>query len=164
MRSKTLMLFAARAFVAALVTVVPLSAQSQTLTPFDPTGSTFTNPVSINATETITGFYSDAAFLNHGFLRAPEGTITTFDAPGAAQGTFPQQINPAGTIAGYYTDASSVNHGFVRAADGTIRTFDAPGAGTGSFQGTTASSIKPGGRSQETTPTRPLLLTASSVP
>jgi hypothetical protein len=96
MRSKTLMLFAARAFVAALVTVVPLSAQSQTLTPFDPTGSTFTNPVSINATETITGFYSDAAFLNHGFLRAADGTITTFDAPGAAQGTFPQQINPGG--------------------------------------------------------------------
>jgi len=150
-------------FVAALVIAVPLSAHSQTLTPFDPTGSTSTFPFSINPAGAITGFYSDASFANHGFLRDADGTITTFDAPGAAQGTFPQQINPAGSIAGYYTDASSVNHGFVRAADGTIRTFEAPGAGTHTFQGTTASSINPGGRSQETTPTRPSLLTASSA-
>jgi hypothetical protein len=78
--------------------------------------------------------------VRHGFLRVPNGTITTFDAPGAGtgpfQGTFPFNINPAGTIAGDYTDASGVAHGFVRAPGGIITTFDAPGAGTGAGQGT----------------------------
>ena len=43
-------------FVAALVIAVPLSAHSQTLTPFDPTGSTSTFPFSINPAGAITGF------------------------------------------------------------------------------------------------------------
>jgi hypothetical protein len=76
----------------------------------------------------------------HGFLRAPDGTFTTFDAPGAGtgayQGTFAISINPAGAITGYYTDASNVDHGFLRARDGTITTFEAPGSGTGAYQGT----------------------------
>ena len=76
----------------------------------------------------------------HGFVRAADGTITTFDIPGAGtgafQGTFPGGINPAGTIPGTYTDSSGVNHGFVRARDGTVTTFDIPDAGTGSGQGT----------------------------
>jgi hypothetical protein len=57
----------------------------------------------------------------HGFLRAPDGTITTFDAPGAGgetvcgffataigvlggQGTYGISINPAGAISGSYID------------------------------------------------------------
>jgi hypothetical protein len=36
----------------------------------------------------------------HGFVRAPNGVITTFDAPGAGtgagQGTFPGQNDPSG--------------------------------------------------------------------
>jgi hypothetical protein len=87
------------------------------------------------------GEYLDArhAFF-HGFVRAADGAITTFDAPGAGtgamQGTMGGSINPAGTIPGTYIDANSANHGYVRAADGAITTFDAPGAGTGSGQGT----------------------------
>jgi hypothetical protein len=70
----------------------------------------------------------------HGFIRAPHGTSTTFDAPGAATpfpyyGTQPNSINPEGTITGYYLDANVVFHGFIRAPDGKITTFDAPGAG-----------------------------------
>jgi len=68
-------------------------------------------------------------------VRAANGTITTFDAPGAGlgghAGTNPMSINTAGAIAGTYRDANLVYHGFVRAANGTITTFDAPGAGTG---------------------------------
>jgi hypothetical protein len=60
-------------------------------------------------------------------LRAPDGTITTFDVPGAGtgqfQGTLPLGINQTGTIEGDYIDSSDVNHGFVRASDGTITTF-----------------------------------------
>jgi hypothetical protein len=72
--------------------------------------------------------------VSHGYVRAPDGTITTFDAPGAGtgagQGTMPAGIDPARTIEGVYADASNVFHGFVRTKSGTITTFDAPGADT----------------------------------
>ena len=46
------------------------------------------------------------------------GTITTFDPPGAGtgpgQGTASSLINPAGAIAGAYIDSSNVSHGFLR--------------------------------------------------
>jgi len=65
---------------------------------------------------TITGSYTDASFEPHGFVRALNGLITTFDPPGAGgfQGTQPQAINPRGLIAGYYTDSNNVFHGFLR--------------------------------------------------
>jgi hypothetical protein len=82
-------------------------------------------------------------------VRASDGTITTFDIPGAGTGPFqgssPQGINASGTVTGEYVDASDVNHGFVRALDGTLTTFDVPGAGTGPFQGTIPLSNNPVG-------------------
>jgi len=109
---------------------------------FDPPGAappgTFTHD--INPAGAIVGLYFDAMLMGHGFLRAPDGTITTFDVPGAGtgsgQGTLGENINDSEVIEGNYIDASNVAHGFVRARDGTITTFDAPGAGTGSGQGT----------------------------
>jgi hypothetical protein len=103
---------------------------------------------SINGAGTIAGQYADASGVIHGFVRAADGAITTFDAPGAgADGTatVAQSIDAAGIIAGYYSDMGGVFHGFVRAAAGTITTFDAPGAGTGAGQGTFASSIDAAG-------------------
>jgi len=96
---------------------------------------------SINPAGAITGYYSDAiiGFPTHGFLRAPDGTITTFDVPGAMS-TGGSSINPAGAITGYYQDASRNQHGFLRAPNGTINTFDPPGS---TF--TLASSINPAG-------------------
>jgi len=89
----------------------------------------------MNQAGAIAGYALDASGVYHGYLRAPDGTITTFDVPGAGTGGYPQgttssNINPAGAIAGLVVDASTVNHGFVRAPDGTVTTFDAPGAGT----------------------------------
>ena len=56
--------------------------------------------------------------MNHGYVRAPKGEITTIDVPGAGagagQGTFAVSINPAGAITGYYVDANNVGHGFLR--------------------------------------------------
>jgi hypothetical protein len=69
------------------------------------------------------------------------GTYTTFDAPGAVNGTFPFAINPAGAITGFYYDANFVSHGFLRAGDGTLTTFDDPGAVYGNF----AVAINPAG-------------------
>ena len=105
----------------------------------------------INPQGTITGNYIDASNVSHGFVRAPDGTLTTFDAPGAGsttdsfQGTYPSSINQAGAICGAYIDDSNVFHSFVRAPDGTLTTFDAPGAGTGAFQGTVAFANNPAG-------------------
>jgi hypothetical protein len=77
----------------------------------------------------VTGYYIEASNIIHGFVRAADGTITTFDA--GPYGTIPRSINPRGEIAGYtYASNSSLTHGFVRAADGIITTFDAGPNGT----------------------------------
>jgi hypothetical protein len=87
--------------------------------------------------------------VNHGFVRAPNGDITTFDVPGAGtgsgQGTFGVGITPAGIATGAYLDGSGVFHGFVRDPKGGITTFDAPGGGTGAGQGTMPNCINPAG-------------------
>lgn len=91
-----------------------------------------TTPVGINDLGVITGSYVDGNNVNHGFVRTPDGKITTFDDPqagtGAYQGTFPGNINNFGVIVGTIYDANFVSHGFVRTPDGKIKTFDAPAA------------------------------------
>ena len=98
--------------------------------PYPGTLASFINPAGA-----ITGLYTDANYAAHGFVRAPDGTITTFDAPGAGtgsgEGTFVETptggINPAGEITGDSCDAVTC-HGFLRTPDGTITTFDPPGS------------------------------------
>lgn len=68
-------------------------------------------PIAINPSGAITGFYASDSV--HGFLRAADGTITTFDPPGSTF-TFAAAINPKGEVAGAFIDASGVVHGFVR--------------------------------------------------
>ena len=91
-----------------------------------------TNAVSINSHGAMTGVYGIGGPF-HGFIRSPDGTIATFDAPGAGtqtgQGTGPTSINDSGSITGYYIDSANAFHGFVRTPDGTIKSFDA-GANT----------------------------------
>src|SRR5208337_3019999 len=103
----------------------------------------------LTTTGAITGFYLDANGVFHGFLRAHNGEITTFDPPGAgigvAQGTLPFSINLGGAITGTYADTNTVLHGFLRAHNGEITTFHAPGAGIGVAQGTLPFSINLGG-------------------
>ena len=99
-----------------------------------------TVPTSINPGGTIAGYYVDASYMYHGFVRDKDGIITTFDA--GSNGTFPASINPNGTITGYYVDNHNMAHGFVRDKDGTITTFDVPGAGS---NGTFPASINPSG-------------------
>ena len=135
----------------ALCTVGLAFSQSDdeaTIITFDAPGAVNATFVSgINPAGAITGFYRDVNFVYHGFLRAPDGAITTLDAPGAGtgffQGTAASAINPAGAIAGNCTDANFVTHGFLRARDGTFTTFDPAGststsAGTINPEGTVA--------------------------
>lgn len=101
-----------------------------------------TVPESINSAGVITGDYADANGARHGFVRAADGTITTFNGPNAStiagKGTYPLSINTAGVIVGHCNCKGY--DGFVRAADGTITTFEAPDASE-----TLAFSINTGG-------------------
>lgn len=120
-------------------------AQQGTFTTFDAPGAGTaggdgTLPFAINPAGDITGYYIDANFVAHGFVRAPHGTFATFDAPDDVGGTFPSSINPAGAITGYYCDRIAC-HGFLRDREGTITTFDAPD----DVGGTAPSGINPAG-------------------
>jgi hypothetical protein len=105
--------------------------------------------MALNPERAVTGFYLDGSNVFHGFLRAPDGKLTTFDVSGGGtgyfQGTYPASNNPAGEITGNYTDTNDVNHGFLRAPDGRFTTFDVPGAGTGAYQGTIPYGNNPAG-------------------
>src|SRR5438270_1478022 len=87
---------------------IPLHAGAATFTNFDPPGSVFTYPVSINKSGVITGYYDDSNGVTHGFLRSSKGKIITFDAPGAVGQTRPAAINDSGAIAGWYYDSSNI--------------------------------------------------------
>jgi len=89
-----------------------------------------TFPGAINDLGVITGQYVDGNNVDHGFVRAPDGKITTFDAPGSTF-TAPQNINNFGVIAGLFYDSNGVGHGFIRTAAGQITTFDPPNSFTG---------------------------------
>ena len=103
----------------------------------DPNAACFTLPVSLNPKGEVAGFYTDANNVNHGFLRAPDGKVTSFDAPGAGtgsgQGTVLWSNNPAGAITGDYVDANNLAHGYERIPNGKTMEFDVPGASRGTY-------------------------------
>jgi hypothetical protein len=111
----------------------------------DTTAGSFngTLPYAINDAGVITGFYVDANFVSHGFLRDPDGAFTTFDVPGGSLNTLPVALNLEGSVVGSVLDQNSVWHGFVRGSDGSFTTIDGPGAcsSTPFCTGTSASSI-----------------------
>jgi hypothetical protein len=82
----------------------------------------------------IVGQYEDKhdPLTSHAFIRAPDGTLTSFDAPGAYS-TFPSDINAraAEMVGWYYTHAG--NHGFIRTMDGTLSTIDDPDGAGGTY-------------------------------
>lgn len=133
-----------------------LRAPDGTITTFDAPGAgtgpgqgTETgNYCGLNTAGAITGLFFDDNNAYHGFVRAPDGAITTFDVRGGGtgpgQGTWDPKINTPGDIAGVYIDTNNVYHGFVRTKQGEITKFDVPGAGTGPGQGTYPNANNPG--------------------
>jgi hypothetical protein len=121
-----------------LAAAAPLSAQSYLIAP---AGSTGTYPNSINESGSITGYYLGAAYAHHGFVRDPQGNITTFNLNGSLE-TYATSISYGGTIAGYYLDTTYVYHGYVRGPAGTTVEFDPAGsAGTIAYGINTSGSI-----------------------
>lgn len=84
----------------------------------------------INPTGEIVGDWTDLLENNHGFLRTPDGTITSIDIDPhkfPTPGTFVSAINQAGVIVGWGNAFDIFDprvHGFIRQVDGTITTFD----------------------------------------
>ena len=72
----------------------------------------------IAANGDISGYYTNADFGVHGFIRHPNGSFESFDFPGAAPGTTEvSRMDDDGNIVGTYYDANQVQRGFVRYAD-----------------------------------------------
>jgi len=100
-------------------------------TTFDVPNSVNINPTAISPSGQIVGYYQDATYTYHAFLRSSDGAITSFDVPGAGQGsslgTVVTGINPKGQIVGedIYVNNVLMSRGFVREADGTFTIFDA---------------------------------------
>lgn len=127
------------------------SGTNGTITDFDclqaGTGSgQGTIPQGIDSESEIAGMCIDGNSVWHGFVRASDGTITDFDAPGSAGlVTYAGSINSGGWITGYYQDAKYVFHGYVRDPKGNITKFDVKGAGKGNQEGTAAFAINAAG-------------------
>ncbi len=83
-----------------------------------------TYPVAVNDFGVIVGQYYDANFNSHGFVRKPDGTITTIDVPGDGNQTEINDINDLGVMVGDYLDAAGNDHAFVRSVSGKITAFD----------------------------------------
>src|SRR5215472_5704063 len=80
----------------------------------------------------IAGQLQDPSYVFHGFVRYPNGAVTTFDEPDAGtqanQGTMAFNINLRGTTAGIYIDANNVYHGFVRSPANKFTSVDPAGS------------------------------------
>jgi uncharacterized membrane protein len=89
-------------------------------TTFDVSGSDVA-PVAINDAGTIVGSYGVGR--EHGFVRAIDGTLTTFDVPNSIR-TQPRGMNANGIIVGDYGTQDGNDYAFIRDTDGTFTTFN----------------------------------------
>jgi VCBS repeat-containing protein len=99
-----------------------------TFTPIDvPGASGRTEPLGINDSGQITGFYEDRSGA-HAFFY-DHGTYTPISLPGNAYEQFDIGINASGQVVGSYIDSSNSNviHGFLYSG-GTVTTIDPPGS------------------------------------
>jgi hypothetical protein len=89
--------------------------------------------VGANSSLLASGFYVDPGNDSHGFVRASDGTISTFDVGGATSQTSVWWMNNRGDLAGDYDDPDTgILKCFLRTAGGTVEPFDASEAGTDS--------------------------------
>lgn len=95
-------------------------AQSYTFIEFDAPGATSTTVTSINNSGQILGMYETPSGRRC-FLRAPDGTFTSFDPPGT--GGLCVGLNNLGSVVGGFYDAKG-GHGYVRNAAGDVTIFD----------------------------------------
>jgi len=69
-------------------------------------------PSAINFDGTVVGTCLDENFVQRGFIRSPDGTVSSFSAPNSPGGTSPNAIAANGKTVGYANDVNFVAHGF----------------------------------------------------
>ncbi len=111
---KSLSRFFAIFTIAVAFALSSIPAFARSFTTFDPVGSIGTFPAGINSSGSITGYYYESGYREHGFVRTAAGRITTFDLPDSID-TEPTAINSSGSITGDYEDRSFESHGFLSA-------------------------------------------------
>jgi hypothetical protein len=73
-----------------------------------------TIPGGNNPSGATSGQYLDPNSVSHGFVRNADGTIVTFDAPGAGTGgTNAFSMSPSGVAMGWFLDSNFTFHGFL---------------------------------------------------
>lgn len=90
-----------------------------TFTRFSVPNSAETFAQGINNSGQVVGVWADKNVISpgdHGFLRLPDGTFTTFDVPEGVGGTHAYGINDGGVIIGTFYDLSGKGHGFIATA------------------------------------------------
>jgi hypothetical protein len=103
-----------------------------------PAGSSGAVANAVNDSGVSTGFFEGVGLPETGFVRAADGTITTFDAVAYAGPYYPQTdpiaVNNAGTVAGTFKVLKCIENcrtqvakGFLRDAAGQITTFTVGG-------------------------------------
>ncbi|HZQ21762.1 MAG TPA: hypothetical protein VFA89_03095 [Terriglobales bacterium] len=92
---------------------------------FSVNGSSFLDGTGINRSGTVVGHYFNGPTAV-GFLRRADGTLKSYSAPGAAQGTWLQGINDKGAIVGSDEVTLIKGHGFLIGPDGTFTSIDVP--------------------------------------
>jgi len=77
-----------------------------------------TRAYGIAANGDVSGYFTDTDFGVHGFIRRANGTLESFDFPGAVPGTTQvSRMDDNGDIVGTYYDAGVQLHGFIRYED-----------------------------------------------
>jgi hypothetical protein len=123
-------------FAQAVVLIGHLTDQNSLITVFDaPDAGTIggqgTLGSGINDSGVISGYYYDSGNVPHGLVRASDGQITEFTAPGAIF-TLAVGINGSGEVIGF-SGSGGPQSGMLRTAVGVVTTFNAPDATNGTF-------------------------------
>lgn len=111
------------ALVALFIAVGPARATPYTYTTIDDpfaVANGNTTAADINSSGVVTGFYTDASGVTHGFVDS-SGSFSTLDVPSTLavdgeiiNGTMPYRINDSGVIAGSYNASNTLtDHGFL---------------------------------------------------
>jgi hypothetical protein len=88
-------------------------------------GAIQTNPLGLNASGEVVGYWLDSNYGSHPFIYQ-NGTITSFSFPQGVDGISVAGINNKGDICGSYADSSDTTHGFIYTAKGKLITIDVP--------------------------------------
>jgi hypothetical protein len=101
-------------------------AQTYTFQYITPPGAVQTDPLAVNDSGEVLGYWYDSSYTRHPFT-FQNGTLTSFSFP-QGSGIVALGLNNKGDVAGDYTDSSGNEDGFIYTHKGKLITLQLPGA------------------------------------